>query len=119
MRIAGLETHEVDVWRPTLTERTEGDDERVYDPTALKTNCPVRLQQATSGREQRSFGTVSEPRYRVLFDKGLDLRPDDVLVIVAGEFGVGQALLVLDVKERATFDGDDIATVTETNDGPP
>lgn len=112
-----METHEVDVYRPTLTREAAGDTARTWSAATTK-NVPVVLQNITAGRARRQFGIDKEISFAGTVDEGVVIATDDVLKIVAGKFGVGKNLLVLDQLNEPQTDSQVLA-LKETNDGPP
>lgn len=118
--IAGYETHDVDVYRPTFTEEGPGDDARSFPSPAEPhvVDCAVAINHLSAGRAQRQFGVNTEAQYEVVFDRGVDIVTDDVLKIKAGGFGVGQNILMLDVRLDDRQEAY-VGSATQTNDGPP
>jgi hypothetical protein len=116
--ISGLETHDVQIWRPTWTEQSSGDDVRTYGTSPLIDNLPVVLDKLTSGRKREQFGLKKEALYAMVCDFGVDVTDDDVVVIKAGAFGVEEAFLVMEVVEDMRHQSR-IVGLNETDDGPP
>ena len=115
--ISGTETHDVDIYRPTLSRAAGDSSVRSYSAGAHETNVPATLRNPSAGRSREEFGIKKEIKFICTLDEGADVETDDVLQIVAGKFVVGDNLLVMDkVNEPQTESI--ILGLTETNDGP-
>lgn len=115
--IAGLETHEVSVYRATEIEEGPGDTTRSWGTAPVAETVLVRLERITAGRAQREFGIKTEAKYRAVVDEGVDVKLGDLWRLTAGPWGVGQDVLVLEVVPES----DAMVLMVglnDTNDGP-
>jgi len=117
--IAGLESHWVDLYRPTFTEGGQGDDRRSLPALGSPTAAGIGLcmQEMTPGRAQQLFGVKTEIRYSATVIAGADVQREDILRIVDGASDIGKDFLVLDQK----FNGRCVTKMiflAQTNDGP-
>lgn len=98
--IAGIETHFGDVYTPTFTAGTQGDDRRTWPAIASPTTPDLGLcmEELNPGRAQQMFGVKTEIQFKAVVLADFPVAREDVVRLTDGAFAVGENLLVVDEK---------------------